>query len=356
MGQIGVGIVGCGRISDLHALGYKDFEDARIVAVCDNKVKSANQKASQWGVGRVYQDYQDLLADSHVQLVELLTPHHLHAEMAIAACKAGKHVSVQKPMALNVLESNRMILAADQAGVLLRIYENFIFYPPFVRAKEMIDAGEIGDPQMIRVHYNSGNLQNGWKVPIRAWLWRFNQKQSGGGPIIFDHGYHLFSITRYLMGEVEKVYAWIDKSPILPTLNADAPATIMVQFKSPRRYGVMDFSYTPKMQINTRYYADDNRVEVIGEKGILLINRCTARTIDLPALILFRDGVNSPIELGRVEWQDSFIDCTHHLINAIKTGKEPILDGLTGKAVLQFSLAAHLSSRFKREVHPDEVR
>lgn len=356
MSQIGVGIVGCGRISDLHALGYMDLEDARVVAVCDNKVKYANQKAGQWGVGRVYQDYQDLLADSHIQLVELLTPHHLHAEMTIAACNAGKHVSVQKPMALNVLESNRMILAADKAGVLLRIYENFVFYPPFVRAKKMIEAGEIGDPQMIRVHYNSGNQLNGWKVPIRAWLWRFNQKQSGGGPILFDHGYHLFSITRYLMGEVEKVYAWIDKSPVLPTLNADAPATIMVQFKSPRRYGVMDFSYTPKMQIDTQYYADDNRVEVIGEKGILLINRCTARTLDLPALILFRDGVTSPIELGRVEWQDSFIDCTQHLINAIKTGVKPILDGLTGKAVLQFSLAAHLSSRFKREVHPNEVR
>lgn len=356
MSPIGVGIVGCGRISDLHALGYKELEDVRIVAVCDNKVKFANQKANQWGVGKVYQDYQDLLADPQIDLVELLTPHHLHAEMTIAACNASKHVSVQKPMAFNITEANRMILAADRAGVLLRIYENFVFYPPFVRAKEMIKAGEIGDPQMIRVHYNSGSLEHSWKIPMRAWLWRFNEKQSGGGPIIFDHGYHLFSIARYLMGEVEKVYAWIDNSPIFPALKTDSPATIMVKFKSPRRYGVMDFSHTPKIQIDSQYYADDNRVEVIGEKGILFINRCTARTLDLPELMLFRDGVTTPIEVDRVEWHDSFVDCTRHLIEVIKTGGKPILDGSTGKSVLQFSLAAHLSARFRREIHPDQVR
>ena len=340
----------------MHALGYRDREDAKIVAVCDNKIKFAQQKANLWGVEKVFKDYHDMLADPQVHLVELLTPHHLHAEMTIAACNAGKHVSVQKPMSLDVPEANRMILAAERAGVLLRIYENFVFYPPYVRAKEMIDAGEIGDPQMIRVHYNSGTLNHSWKVPIRSWLWRFNEKQSGGGPIIFDHGYHLFSIAQYLMGEVEKVYAWMDSSPILPTFHADAPATIMFQFKSPQRYGVMDFSHTPKIHIDSQYYADDNRVEVIGEKGILFINRCTARTVDLPELMLFRDGSTTAIDIERVEWHDSFIDCTQHLIDVIKTGGDPFLDGLTGKAVLQFSLAAHLSARFRREVRPDEVR
>jgi predicted dehydrogenase len=230
-------------------------------------------------------------------VVEFPTPHHLHAEMAIAACYAGKHVSVQKPMALDIPEANRVILAADKAGVLLRVYENLVFYPPIVQAKQMIKANEIGDPQMIHIHYNSGSLDYSWKVPIRAWLWRFNEKQSGGGPIVFDHGYHLFSIARYLMGDIEKVYAWIDRSTILPGFRADAPATIMFQFKSPRRYGVMDFSHTPKIQIDSLYYADDNRVEVIGDKGILFINRCTARTIDLPELMLFRDGVTTTIDI-----------------------------------------------------------
>ncbi len=355
MGAIRVGLVGCGRISDLHELGYRDWDEARVVAVCDKNRKQAQAKAQAWGVGRVYRDYRDLLADPEVDLVELLVPHHLHAEMSRAACRAGKHVSVQKPMALTVAQADGMIAAAERAGVVLRVYENFVFYPPFVRAKAMIEAGEIGEPQMIRLHYNSGTRDTAWKVPLRAWLWRFRRKTCGGGPVVFDHGYHLFSVARYLMGEVERVYAWIDRSRILPFLHVDAPAVVMCQFKSARRYGVLDFAHTPHMRIESRYYADDNRVEVVGDRGILFVNRCTARTVDLPTLVLFRDGRTTPVEVERVAWHDSFIDCTRHLIDALRTGDRPLLDGPTGKAVLQFALAAHLSARQGREVRPDQV-
>jgi predicted dehydrogenase len=123
-----VAIVGCGRISDLHVLGYRGREDARIIAVCDAKKGRTRKKAKEWGVdpGKVYTDYQRLLADLDVDLVELLVPHHLHAEMTVAACQAGKHVSVQKPMALTVAEADQMIQAAEQAGVTLRVFENLL--------------------------------------------------------------------------------------------------------------------------------------------------------------------------------------------------------------------------------------
>jgi len=362
---IRVAIVGCGRISDLHALGYRGrdgYRQARIMAVCDAKKDRARAKAKEWGVAseKVYSDYQKLLADPEVDLVELLVPHHLHAEMTIAACQAGKHVSVQKPMALTAAEADRMIQAAGQAGVTLRVFENFVCYGPHVRAKEMIDAGEIGEPQMIRLHVGTGKSETQWKVPLSAWLWRFNEDKCGGGPLVFDHGYHLFSLARYLMGPVERVYAWLDTSPVgggIPRQVAeiDAPATIMFQFKSPRRYGVLDFTHTPEMVMDSIYYSDDDRVEVIGDKGILFVNRCTARAVDLPELMLFRDGKTTAIPVEGVEWHDSFIACTRHLIDALQTGGAPVLDGPTGKAVLQFTLAAHISAREGREVHPDNV-
>jgi predicted dehydrogenase len=280
--------------------------------------------------------------------------------MTVAACQAGKHVSVQKPMALDVAEANEMIDAAQRAGVILRVFENFVFYPPHVRAKEMIDAGEIGEPQMIRMHVGTGTSETEWKVPLSAWLWRLNEEKCGGGPLIFDHGYHLFSLAYYLMGEVERVYAWMDKSPVgggIPrrVAEVDAPATIMFQFKSPRRYGVLDFTHTPAMVMDSQYYADDDRVEVIGEQGMLLINRCTARTVDLPPLMMFRDGATTEIPVERFEWHDSFIDCTQHLIDVLQHGGDPVLDGLTGKAVLQFTLAAHISATEGREVRPADV-
>ena len=363
MDRIQAAIVGCGRISDLHALGYRGREDARIIAVCDARQERAREKAKAWDVPseKVYTDYQKLLSDPAVDVVELLVPHNLHAEMTIAACAAGKHVSVQKPMAINVGEASRMVEAAERAGVTLRVYENFVFYPPHVIAKQMIDAGEIGEPQMIRLHVNTGKSETEWKVPAEAWLWRHNEEKCGGGPLIFDHGYHLFSLAWYLMGRVERVYAWMDKSPVregfpVPGAEVDAPATIMFQFKSPCRYGVLDFANTPNMVMDSIYYSDDNRVEVIGDKGILFVNRCTARTVDLPALMMFRDGKTTEIPVERVEWHDSFIDCTRHLFDVLKDGGQPVLDGPTGKAVLQFAVAAHISAREGREVRPDELR
>jgi predicted dehydrogenase len=354
---IGAAIVGCGRISDLHVLGYRGRDDARVVAVCDARVRRARRKAREWGIpaDKAYRDYRALLADPDVDLVELLVPHHLHAEMTIQACRAGKHVSVQKPMALDVAQAEAMIAAAEQAGVVLRVYENFVFYEPHARAKQMLEAGEIGEPHMIRIHLNTGTRDTAWKVPVSSQLWRLNEEKCGGGMLLFDHGYHLFSLAHYLMGEVERVYAWIDRTPDLPGVSIDAPATVMFQFKAPRCYGVMDVAHTPKMCIESDYYADDDRLEVIGERGILFVNRCTARTVDLPPLMMFRDGQTTEIPVERAEWHHSFVACTRHLLDALRDGRLPVLDGPTGKAVLQFTLAAHISAREGREVRPDDV-
>jgi predicted dehydrogenase len=355
MRPIGVALVGCGRIAGLHEIGYRGRDDARIVAVCDANRKLARDRARSWGVEKIYTGYEELLADPGIDLVEILVPHHLHAEMTVAACRAGKHVSVQKPMAMNVAEADRMITAAQAAGVVLRVYENFVFYPPHVRAKHLIEAGEIGEPQILRMHVSTGRSKTAWKVPLSAWVWRFDKSKSGGGPLVFDHGYHLFSLARYLMGDVARVYAWIDRSRVIPTKYVDAPATIMFQFKSARRYGVLDFAHTPGMDMDSIYYADDDRLEVIGDRGIILVNRCTARTLDLPPLMLFRDGKTETVPVERSEWHDSFVDCTRHLLDVLTKGGQPRLDGASGKAVLQFALAAHISAREGRDVRPDKL-
>jgi predicted dehydrogenase len=355
METIRAAIVGCGRISDLHQLGYRDRSDARIVAVCDSDRERAQEKASAWGVKKVYTDYEQVLSDKEVDLVELLTPHYLHCPMTIAACQAGKHVSVQKPMALSAAQADEMISAAQRAGVMLRVYENFVYYAPAVRARQMIEAGEIGEVRAIRMHVSTGTSDTSWEVPPSAWTWRFNEEQCGGGPLVFDHGYHLFSLAHYLAGPVERVHAWIDRTDVAPGTSIDAPAVVMFKHEAPRCYGVLDIEHTPEMRIVSDYYADDNRVEVVGEKGILFINRYTARTVDLPELMLFKDGKTSPIPVEGVEWHDSFVAATQDLIEKLRHGGQARLDGPTGKAVLQFCLAALESARTGREVCPGEV-
>ena len=108
-------------------------------------------------------------------------------------------------------------------------------------------------------------------------------------------------------------------------------------------------------RIYSDYYADDDRIEVIGDKGILFINRYTTKTVDLPALMIFRDGKTTRIPVDGEGWSDSFIATTHDFINKLKTGSQPRLDGPTGKAVLQFTLAALQSAATGKEVRPDTV-
>jgi predicted dehydrogenase len=351
---LNVAIVGCGRISDLHQMGYVGRDDAKIIALCDTNEKQAKKKAKEWRVPTVYKDYQDVLKDPDIDLVELLVPHHLHCSMTIQALQAGKHVSVQKPMSITLEEADEMVYAADKSGLVFRVYENFVFYPPNVKAKEMILAGEIGEPQMLRMHVSTGKSKTQWKVPLSAWTWRFDEKKSGGGELIFDHGYHLFSLAYDLMGPVKRVTAWIDKSKIYPKIYLDAPAVIMFQFQGDRKYGTLDFAHTPNLEMESIYYSDDDRTEIIGDKGILFINRCTAKTIDYPPLVLFRDGKTTEVPVDRFEWHDSFIDCTQHLIDVINKGGNPHLDGKTGRAVMEFSIGAHQSAKENHEIVLDQ--
>ena len=100
--------------------------------------------AAEHGIPKVYESYEEVLADPTVTGVELLVPHHLHCEMTVKACEAKKHVSVQKPMALNLEECDKLIAAAKQNNVKLKVFENFVHYPPYLFIKELIAKGEIG--------------------------------------------------------------------------------------------------------------------------------------------------------------------------------------------------------------------
>ena len=112
-------------------------------------------------------------------------------------------------MSRDVSEARAMIEAARKAKVHFKVFENFVFYPPYVLAKKLIDQGEIGDPLSIRIKLGAGG-RGGWDIPLSAWLWRINWQASGGGPLLFDDGYHKYSLALYFFGEVEEIYAWVD--------------------------------------------------------------------------------------------------------------------------------------------------
>lgn len=371
-------LVGCGRIANLHVAGYKENPDAELSGVFDINHSRAKKFAQEHGIGRVYASFDDVLADKDVTAVELLLPHHLHCEYTVKACASGKHVSVQKPMALNLAECDAMIKAAKDNGVKLKVFENFVFYPPYRLAKKLLDDGEIGTPQGIRLKMNNASLasrnmpivskkagagcakvdetveETGWCVTPASWLWRFNDSLSGGGPTVFDDGYHKFSTILYLLGAVEKVVAWIDETPVMPGVVNDVPAVIMWKHKDKKVYGVWDIMSSDEMFVESKYYTCDERVEITGSRGVIWVTRCTATMLpNVAPVVMYRDGKLTEYWDLKHDWADSFEASTRDFVNAIKNDREPVLSGERGKEVLKFALAAVASSRKNAEVYLD---
>ena len=153
MDKVRLALVGCGWISGMNAPGYLSHEQCEVTVLCDPLRERAEARAKEWGITpRIYTDYTDLLNDPQVDAVELLTPTKLHTQQIIDALEVGKHVSCQKPHAVSVAEADQVIAAAERANTKFRVTENFLFYPPILKAKELIDEGAIGDPTIVRIH------------------------------------------------------------------------------------------------------------------------------------------------------------------------------------------------------------
>lgn len=351
MDELRVGFIGTGRISDLHALEYLTNGRAQIVAVCDVNLDIARQRGLAWGVSedRIFTDYHDLLAVPDIDLVEILLPHHLHYQTTLDAATAGKHISLQKPMALTIAEADEMIAAAKKAGVIFKVFENFIFYPPVQRAKALIEAGEIGDLLTIRIKSNSGTSPNTWEVPSTAWAWRFNPEQAGGGPLVFDDGHHKFALGWFFMGLAEEVHAWIGATEIQPGFILDSPAIVSWKFPG-NRYGSLEVVNSPELVLDTNHYAQDDRVEITGTKGVIWVTRGHGKMLDVPPVVLYRNRQTYAFSDMPVGWEHSFINSTRHFIEAYFKGEPPSLTAEEGREILQFALAAQESARTGRAV------
>jgi len=226
--RVGVGIVGGGRIADLNKIGWLAHDRAEIVAVCDVDEATRSARAAEWGCTG-YAELGDLLADPAVDAVEILTPHHLHASQAIAAFGAGKHVCLQKPPTVSLAEYDDVVAAATRAGTVFKVYENFLFYPPHVLARRIVDEGGVGDVLSVRIVTAGGRTDTGqgWPVAQASNAWRLDPSLCGGGMMTFDHGFHCFQLGRmFVDAPVERVHAFINIIDFGEGLQVDAPALI----------------------------------------------------------------------------------------------------------------------------------
>jgi predicted dehydrogenase len=345
-----VGVVGLGRIFDLNSLGYQNNPDATVVALCDTRKDLLDRRASLFPRAQLVQDL-DALLRLDLDLVDVLTPHPLHAEMAVAALRAGAHVSVQKPMAMTVEEIDRMIAAAGETGRQLKCFENFVFYPPLVRARGLLQAGAIGQPLHFRMKVVSGDQQYAWPVPPETTAWRQALGRAGlGGPMLFDHGHHMLAVACWLFGDVRDAFARIDTTTLPGGRVVDAPASLTWRHRDPPVHAIWDIAVAPRMRIRTDYYAGHERFEIQGETGLITVSRCSDRLLDEPVLTLYADGEVRAFHNLETDWGQSFRLSTEHFVRVLR-GEEAgaVLTAGEGRRVLEL---AHLLARSSSEERP----
>ena len=193
MRRVRVGIIGSGGIAQgCHMPGYQQLPEVELFAVADINRQTAQQAAEKFSVPHVFTDYHELVAMPEIDAVSVCTPNAFHKDPTIAALRAGKHVLVEKPIAVNAEEGLAMARAARRAGKLLMVGLNNRFGAATQALKRAIDAGSLGEVYFAEAVATRRRGIPGWGA--------FTQRSKSGGGALVDIGVHILDLTLYLMG------------------------------------------------------------------------------------------------------------------------------------------------------------
>jgi predicted dehydrogenase len=188
-----VALFGCGWVQDFHARGVLAHGD-ELVAVANHREQSARAFADRHGISRVTTDWEALAADPDVDAAIVATPNALHARQSIALLEAGKHVMVEKPMAMSVAECDAMIDASRASGASLMVAHCWRFRAEVIALRDRIAAGELGEVVKTRGY----GVHAGWGPDG----WFIDRGLAGGGALV-DMGVHAIDTARFLLGDPE---------------------------------------------------------------------------------------------------------------------------------------------------------
>jgi predicted dehydrogenase len=350
-----LGVVGCGNIAQLNVPGYLEHDRCDVVAVCDPVAEVAKEAAEAWGVPKVYNDLELLLADDDVDAVEVLTPTHLHHEHVVAALEAGKHVSCQKPLGNTVEECRAMAAAADAAGRTLRVGECFYHYPPLERAKALIADGAIGKPTNIRIRTVVGQTDSAFQAALRpeGYGWRLDRRSPGGH--LFDDMVHKYAMALWLAEQdIVSVQAAVRRRDLF-----FEPCNILFEYEDPELLGSMEVSYAPQMWLASSYYGADEFFEIQGDEGFLWVTRCTGELLDLAPVMLYRgkDNQRSMVEITDVDadWGAGFRRSSAHFVDSLLAGTPAEMSAEQATKVLQLCFAVYQAGDTHQPVDPRTI-
>ncbi len=326
MKTVGVGVIGCGFVGyGAHVPALAAIEGARLVAVADRDATRRGKVTKKFPVKTAYEDHAELLKDPEVQAVVVSVPTPFHAEVSLAAIKAGKHVLCEMPLAANLEDVDKMIDAANKAGVCLMPSLTYRFTPNYVKAKEMIKKGQLGEVCALwyREFIPAKDLARQW--PPGSWVW---QVDKSGGPL-FTLAVWSIDLLRWLLdSEITRVEATAKYTVLKEfggTLGYDACA--LLKFAN-GVVGSIQFSGTVAESAPGSWLdvvgSSTNVLQASGNDNLKLLGTDPART----EWNLKEPGARS---WGHHQQDEYFVRC-------LQEGRKPTLTPEDGKKAMEIAL------------------
>lgn len=338
--MIRFGLLGCGRIARRHSevLGGGHIEGATLVAACDTVPERVHAIADKFGV-LSYSDIEEFLRCKEMDAVAVLTPSGLHPEHAIACARAGKHVVVEKPMALRLQDADAMIRACDEAGVKLFVVKQNRFNVPVVKAREALDAGRFGKLILgtVRVRWCRDQAyydQDAWRG-----TWAYD------GGVLTNQASHHIDLLEWFFGEVVSVHARATRA--LARIETEDTAVATLQFRS-GALGLIEATTA------TRPTDLEGSISILGESGTVEISGFAVNQIrhwkfvdPLPSdkEVVESFSVNPPNVYGfghQAYYQ--------HVVECLVSKRAALVDGLEGRKSLELISAFYESIETGQEV------
>jgi predicted dehydrogenase len=305
------GLIGAGDIVRKRvAAALRDTPDSALVAVSRARAELAEASARALGASRWHSRWEDLVGDPGIGAVYIATPVHLHAEQAVAAADAGKHVLCEKPMAIDVAACDRMMAACAANNVTLGVAYYRHFYPMVIRLREILAAGEIGQP--VLAQFDAFERFNPQPHEERHWFVR--RQESGGGPM-FDFGCHRIEVLLSLFGPVSETVGLT--ANVVFDREVEDTAVAALRFASGPCATVTVTHASAEPRDTVRIVGTTGAIHVPALNGSELIVNCKG--------IERRESLPPPANLHQPLVED-FVD-------AVRNGRAPLVDGAVGRAV-----------------------
>ena len=345
--MVKVGIIGCGKIAQVrHIPEYLDNPNAKLTGLYDLNLQRAKELAEKYDC-KSYKSVEEMLADPEIDAVSVCVANHVHAEITIAALKAGKHVLCEKPMATKLKDCQMMVDTAEQMSKKLMIGQNQRFAKAHAEAKKLIERGDIGSVLTFKTTFGHGGPET-WSVDAGPQNWFFDKKRAAMGAMA-DLGVHKTDLIQYLLNDtVEETTAKVttlDKKDSNGNLiGVDDNAICIYKMKS-GIIGTMTASWT--------YYGEeDNSTIIYGTEGMLKIYHDPKYCIEL----IRKDGGKVFYDIDQIQTNDNqtksgIIDA---FVESVENDTEPAVPGKSVLSAMKAIFGSLKSSELRRTVRVDE--